>query len=218
MDFETIDVLFRSRQTLLQILEAKGYNTKPYEKFGPFEIELMASGKREKSLRMDLTREVPADAGIPANCCVEYGIPRVKNRLPGFIKQFLEDEEGNMAFDPNTTEIIVITLEPIGDTFTNAVLKIWNNSKLRISFFDANTLISNPLEHVLVPKHELIPADQHADLLKSLNCTTKMNLPIIRFHEDIIGRLIGLTPGDIVKITRQSPQAGEYIVYRICVP
>jgi len=218
MDFEAIDVLFRSRQTLLQILAAKGYNTKPYEKFGPFEIELMQSGSKEKSLRMELTREVPEDAGIPAKCYVEYAIPKVKSRLPTFIKQFLENEDGEKVFDSNTTEIIVITLEPIGDTFTNAALKVWNESKLRISFFDANTLISNPLEHVLVPKHEVVPADQHADLLKRLNCTTKMNLPIIRFHEDIIGRLIGLTPGDIVKITRQSPQAGEYIVYRICVP
>jgi DNA-directed RNA polymerase subunit H len=218
MDFETIDVLFRSRQTILQILAAKGYNTKPYEKFGPFEIGLMAAGKKEMSLRMDFTREVPADAGIPAKCCVEYAIPRVKSRLPSFMKQFLENEEGEAVFDPTTTEVMVITFDAIGDTFTNAALKVWNATKLRVSFFDAHTLISNPLEHILVPKHELVPLDQHADLLKRLNCTTKMNLPIIRFHEDIVGRLIGLTPGDIVKITRQSPQAGEYIVYRVCLP
>lgn len=218
MDFDTIDVLYRSRQTLLAILKAKGYNTTPYEKFGPFEVEAMAAGDREVTLRMDLEREVPEGAGIPAKCRVEYAIPKVKNRLAGFMMRLLEDEDGQPVFDPATTEIVIITLEAIGDTFTNAALQQWTNSKLRVSFFDANTLISNPLEHVLVPKHELVPTSDHAELLKRINCTSKLNLPMIRFHQDIIGRLIGLVPGDIVKITRPSPQAGEYIVYRVCVP
>ena len=47
---------------------------------------------------------------------------------------------------------------------------------------------------------------------------TKLNLPVIRFHEDIIGRILGLIPGSIVKITRPSPSAGEYVLYRVCVP
>jgi DNA-directed RNA polymerase subunit H len=219
MDFDTVDVLFRSRQTLLQILKAKGYDTKPYERFGPFEIELMASGKQEVSLRMDLSREVPEGSGIPAFCRVEYAIPKVKNRLAGFLVNLLEDPEtGDPLIDSATTEVIVITLEQIGPTFTTAALKQWAASKLRISFFDAHTLVSNPLEHVLVPKHEYVPPAQHADLLKRLNCTTKMNFPQIKFHEDMIGRILGLVPGDIVKITRPSPQAGQYIVYRVCVP
>jgi DNA-directed RNA polymerase subunit H (RpoH/RPB5) len=218
MDFDTIDVLYRSRQTLLAILKAKGYNTTPYEKFGPFEVEAMAAGDREVTLQMDLEREVPADAGIPAKCRVEYAIPKVKNRLAGFLNRLLEDEDGQPVFDPKETEIIVITLEAIGDTFTNAALQRWSSSKLRISFFDANTLVSNPLEHVLVPKHELVPMSDHAELLKRLNCTSKLNLPMIRFHQDMIGRILGIVPGDIVKITRPSPQAGEYVVYRVCVP
>lgn len=218
MDFETIDVLFRSRQTLLKILGAKGYVTTPYEKFGPFEIELMASGTRGTSLNMDLEREVPEGAGVPGKCHVEYGIPRIKTRLNGFMTKLLENDEGEPVFDPAETEIMVITLEPIGDTFTTAATKIWANTKQRISFFDANSLVSNPLEHVLVPTHELVPKDQHTDLLKRLNCDSKLKLPMIRFHDDIIGRILGLVPGDIVKITRPSPQAGQYVVYRVCVP
>lgn len=218
MDFETVDVLFRSRQTLLRILAAKGYNTTPYEKFGPFEIELMAAGSRGTSLRMDLEREVPEGAGIPSKCRVEYGIPTIKTRLNSYMSKLLENDEGEPAFDPDVTELVIITLEPIGDTFTAAATKAWAATKQRVAFFDANTLVSNPLEHVLVPKHEVVPKDQHADLLKRLNCDSKLKFPMIRFHDDIIGRLLGLVPGDIVKITRPSPQAGEYIVYRVCVP
>jgi DNA-directed RNA polymerase subunit H (RpoH/RPB5) len=70
---------------------------------------------------------------------------------------------------------------------------------------------------VLVPKHEQVPQSLHEEFLKKFHLKTKMNLPMIRFHEDIIARILGLVPGDIVKITRPSPQSGEYESYRVCV-
>ena len=219
MDFETLDILYRSRQTLLQLLKKKGYNTVPYEKFGPFEIEMMSSNDKENAMNMKLKREVPADSTIPSTCMVVYAIPRVKNRLGNFLLKLLTDSEtGEDVIDSEKEEIIVITLEAIGDTFNAAALNQWAKRNLRIAFFDAHTLVSNPLEHVLVPLHEFVPEEEHAELLKKYNMKSKLNLPVIRFHEDIIGRILGLIPGSIVKITRPSPSAGEYVLYRVCVP
>jgi DNA-directed RNA polymerase subunit H (RpoH/RPB5) len=217
MDFETIDILFRSRQTLLQILKAKGYNTKPYDKFGPFEIEMMSSNDKEGSLRMDLERTLP-EGVTPSKCRVEYAIPRVKNRLSGYLNKLMDDENTDDAIDPTTTEVIVLTLEEIGDSFHTAAWNLWQTRKLRITFFDVHTLVSNPLEHIHVPKHELVPASEHTELFKKHNLKSSLNFPMIKFHDDIIGRILGLVPGDIVKITRPSPSAGEYIIYRVCVP
>jgi DNA-directed RNA polymerase subunit H (RpoH/RPB5) len=87
-----------------------------------------------------------------------------------------------------------------------------------MSFFDARTLVSNPLKHSLVPLHERIPEEEHADLLKKYNIQSKANLPMIKFHEDMIARIMGLVPGDIVKITRPSPASGTYDTYRVCMP
>jgi DNA-directed RNA polymerase subunit H (RpoH/RPB5) len=219
MDFETLDVIYKSRQTLLKILKDKGYNTKPYEKFGPFEIEMMISSDKEHALNMELTRELPEDSTLPRECLVEYAIPRVKSRLAGFIRKLLvDDETGKTLIDPKKTEIVVITLEPIGDTFHVTALNQWAQKNIRISFFDAHALTLNPLDHMLVPKHEIVPEDQHAELLKMYNMTSKLNLPVIRFHEDPIARILGLTPGSIVKITRPSPSAGVYTLYRVCTP
>lgn len=213
MDFENVDIILRSRKTLLDILEAKGYDISRYTKFGPFEIETMMSQDKEKTLRMDLERVLEEGTSAPTKCRVEYAIPKVKNRLPKYLSTLLDDE----TLEPETTEIIIITLESIGDTFTGAALKLWNAQNLRISFFDARTLVSNPLNHVLVPKHEQVPQSLHEEFLKKFHLKTKMNLPMIRFHEDIIARILGLVPGDIVKITRPSPQSGEYESYRVCV-
>jgi len=219
MDFETLDILYKSRLTLLKILKEKGYNTKAFEKFGPFEIEKMASNDKEKALNMELTRELPAESPLPSTCRVEYAIPRVKNRLAGFLRKLLvNDETGEDLIDAKKTEIIVITLEAIGDTFHTAALNQWAKKSIRISFFDARTLMSNPLDHVLVPKHEIVPEEEHVELMKANYITQKGEFPIIRFHEDIIARLLGVIPGSIVKITRPSPSAGIYTTYRICAP
>uniref|UniRef100_A0A6C0JZZ7 RNA polymerase subunit H/Rpb5 C-terminal domain-containing protein n=1 Tax=viral metagenome TaxID=1070528 RepID=A0A6C0JZZ7_9ZZZZ len=223
MDFETTDILYRSRQTLLEIQRKKGYNTKPYDKFGPFEVEKMSAGDKENALGMVLKREIPEGVDVPATCYIEYALPKVKNRLAGYVPKLIDaiKEEyaaKNENFNPMRTEIIVLTMESIGDTFHNSAQTIYNTLKMRISFFDARTLVSNPMDHMLVPKHEVVPDSEHAELLKKYNMKSKINLPMIKFHEDIIGRIIGLVPGSIVKITRPSPQAGEYTIYRVCVP
>jgi DNA-directed RNA polymerase subunit H (RpoH/RPB5) len=46
----------------------------------------------------------------------------------------------------------------------------------------------------------------------------KTQFPLNVFHQDIQARILGLVPGDIVKITRPSPSAGYYVEYRVCAP
>ena len=91
MDFDTLDVLYRSRQTILEILKDKGYVTAPYEKFGPFEIEKMAS--KDKSLNMEVRKDVADDFVGLSICRVEYAIPRVKNRIATFLSKLLKEDE-----------------------------------------------------------------------------------------------------------------------------
>ena len=218
MDYETLNVLYLSRKTLLTILTARGYDTTPYEKFGPIEISAMAAASTGAAgagaFRMDLQRATAVD-GI-TKCRVEYSINRVKNRISGFLSGILgEDVEDGV--DRNTTELLVVVLEPVVEAFHTAAMTFLAQ-KARISFFQAHTIVNNPMDHVLVPKHELLPPSEHTEFLTKHKIKTKANLPLIKFHEDMIARVMGLQPGDIVKITRPSPSAGEYISYRLCVP
>ena len=216
MDYETLDVLFRSRKTLLKILALRGYATKAYEKFGPIEVAAMAaaSGATGGAFRMDLER--PADQYPISKCRVEYSINRIKNRLPGFLGALTE--EGNeAAIDPATTELVIIVLEPVIETFHIASMTALAKG-VHVSFFQAHTIVNSPLDHVLVPKHELLPSSEHAKFLADNKIKSKANLPLIKYHEDMIARILALMPGDIVKITRPSPSAGEYTSYRVCVP
>jgi DNA-directed RNA polymerase subunit H (RpoH/RPB5) len=218
MDYETLNVLFLSRKTLLNILAKRGYNTKPYEKFGPIEIAAMGAASMTglaTPFRMDLERE-SSDSGI-TKCRVEYSINRVKNRISGFVGGLIE--EGNDdAIDTATTELIVVLLEPVVEAFHTASMTFLASKSLHVNFFQAHTIVNNPMDHILVPLHELVPQSEHAEFLAKNKIKSKANLPLIKFHEDMIARVMGLLPGDIVKITRPSPSAGEYISYRVCVP
>jgi len=113
---------------------------------------------------------------------------------------------------------VVVVLEDVADVFHAAALNEWVSEKQRIRFFKAHNLLFDPRTHVLVPKHTKMPAEEHAEFLKQHYIRSKTNLPFIKFHEDMIARIMGLVPGDIVKITRPSPASGVYDMYRVCMP
>jgi len=220
MNYAIVDTLYLSRETLLNHLKSNGYNTTPFTRIGPKEILQMLNAG-EKAFLMDLERDVKEGSGEPTKCRVIYTIAKIKQRLPTFLAKLTDQEEDDpYLVDPETTEVIVMTvIEPIVEAFHKAALDQWNRHKLRIRFFQAAALVINPLTHMLVPPHEKVPAEEIQPILTKLYCTSRTKLPLIRFHEDPIARLLGLLPGDVVKITRPSPTALTYDpYYRVCAP
>lgn len=71
------------------------------------------------------------------------------------------------------------------------------------------------LKHEMVPKHEILNKAESKELLKKFNVTPE-KLPKI-FSDDPVAVQIGAKPGDILKITRESPTAGQAFYYRIVV-
>jgi DNA-directed RNA polymerase subunit H len=214
MNYETIDILYRSRLTLLEHLN-EFYDTQPYSKFSHKEIsEMVKAGPiagAPPALIMELQRKnekAPKD-----KCLIVYTLGKIKQKLQNFTLKVIDPESG---FDPATTEVIIITLEPIAPNFHAMAYLCYNAHKTLVRYFQAAAIVNNPLKHILVPKHEVVPKDEEEDLLKGLYAK-KTQLPLIRYHEDPIARMIGLLPGDIVKITRGSLSAGECIGYRLCV-
>ena len=229
MDYGLTDVTTRSRETLLNMLEASGYNTQPYRKFSPKEIEQMIGDNQlGGALRMDLQRKEETSSPYE-KCVVLYRFQRMKQKLVSLMTDLLpsekeEDEAEKQKstdipkINPATTEVIVILYEPIVEVFHTLALSQWKKNKLKIRFFEAKKIVNDPTQYAIVPKHEKISSDEVKKVMTELYLTSKSQFPIIRFHEDMQARWLGLVPGDIVKITRPSPSAGEYIVYRVCAP
>jgi DNA-directed RNA polymerase subunit H (RpoH/RPB5) len=229
-------ILIESRKTILDLLDRRGYNTEPHRKIvGP---ELLKLVNTPEALRMTLENKQDTEK----KCIVEYVFRNIKVLVGSgdFVRKLLEPpaesvskaEKASMlhTLDAATTEVVIIymTRAHSEDTlsYDKGALEAWMKHKFRVQFFPMPRLVSNPLEHVLQPRFEIVPTDQHQELLKEWYCLNehqtlaqnKAKLPSIKFHNDMAARCLGLMPLDIVKITTFSPTAGEYVKYRVCVP
>jgi len=225
-----IEKVFRSRQVLLDILHERGYDTTGVEKYGPEEIrEALAATPNGKALEFTVKAREGLTPPTPT-VRVYIFLQRLKQKLPGFLGS-LETPIGATAdasarqpdklgspVDPANTSVICLINEPVVQVFNTASVLMWAKRNLRLSFFYIDSFQMNPLKHYLVPPHEIVPKEQHEGLMKTLYITQRSQFPLIRYHQDPITRVIGAIPGDILKITRPSPSAGEYTVYRVCVP
>lgn len=108
--------------------------------------------------------------------------------------------------------ILVVREKP-----TQNNLKFINATKLPIQIFELRELQFNISKHDLIPKHELIDDVKEIEsIIKDNNLKSKHQLPII-LKTDPMAKYLNLKTGDIVKITRVSQTAGQYIVYRCCL-
>ncbi len=203
------DICFRSRQTVLKMLDQRGYNTTMYHNFGPDEIAKLMTN--EDALLMKMPHKTNPDKDV----IVIYYFTRINIPKLG---QKLFDPEDKFNVDPSKTEVIILTMEEVKDPFHAFALESWTTHKLKLQFWEMRRIVNYPLDHVLQPKFDIVPQEEHASLLKTFYTRSKTQFPMIRFHADSAGRCLGLVPGDIVNITSASPSAGEYIKYRVCVP
>jgi DNA-directed RNA polymerase subunit H len=225
-----VEKVFRSRQTLLDVLHDRGYDTTGAQKFGPEEIrEALASTSNGRGLEFTVKAREGMKVPTP-NVRVYIFLPRIKQKLPGFLSS-LETPVGvapeasarqpdklGSPVDPADTTVMCLINEPVASVFNQASINQWATRNLRLYFFFMDSFQMNPMSHYLVPPHEIVPKEQHDGLMRGMYITAKSQFPLIRYHEDPITRVIGAVPGDIIKITRPSPSAGEYIVYRVCTP
>jgi DNA-directed RNA polymerase subunit H len=71
------------------------------------------------------------------------------------------------------------------------------------------------LNHSLVPKHEILTKKDTEEFLKNYNITREQ-LPKI-LESDPVVEAINAKRGNVLKITRESPTAGEAVYYRLVV-
>jgi DNA-directed RNA polymerase subunit H (RpoH/RPB5) len=244
-----IETIYRSRMTLLDLLEARGYDVEVYHKFSPAEAAAAAGsvdqfaglsfkvtkdndeenenenendGKYDDSDSNSNTEE-EYDGGNTVEdekgkkvCQIRYSAPLSRQKIGSCCDNILNHQ-------CKRVEVIYVINGPITELYHSTAAKLYMAKKpngkprhMRVFFFQLEMLVMNPLKHVLVPPHEIIPADEHKQLLEDLYLTTKSKLPHIKFHIDPITRCIGAVPGDIIKITRSSASAGIAVIYRVC--
>lgn len=116
----------------------------------------------------------------------------------------------------NITICIVLKDMP-NDTAWNVADSIYNNTnkQVYVQLLYIKTILFNVMQHVLVPKHERVNETDFTALKEYYALQNKHDLPIIS-HKDPVALFIGLRPGDVCRVIRNSETAGESYTYRYC--
>ena len=125
----------------------------------------------------------------------------------------LNDSISESTMQINNTINIILQEDEINMNHLDTKLK--QDHFRNIYIFDIKSLIFNILKHKFVPKHEVIRDTEKINKIFQENNCDENKLPII-LKNDPVAKLKLCVPGDIMKITRKSKTAGEYIYYRIC--
>jgi DNA-directed RNA polymerase subunit H (RpoH/RPB5) len=228
---ELFDLIVRTRPVILEILENQGYDSKPYMSQSPSDIITMAMGG-PNPLRVRVNKRANAEPSTERAQVFYWVFDKVKMSLERRVDELWDVETyGENAADNETDQAVVILNEPLHDAFHAMAIRQWQINKRRIVFYSIKQLIINPERHILQPKFRKIPASEPLPLHNAtgdnlhevntvernlLRVKNKKNLPLIKFHVDIMTRVLGLVPDDIVEIIRSSPTTGDYKMYRIC--
>jgi DNA-directed RNA polymerases I, II, and III subunit RPABC1 len=114
----------------------------------------------------------------------------------------------------NIQEILLVFREKINN-FNAKNIEEFDNMHLQV--FLIKELLFNVSKHNLVPKHEVIrDQDEINKLIQKFNLKSKLQFPAI-LKTDPMAKYLNIYSGQLVKITRVSPSAGESIMYRCCV-
>jgi DNA-directed RNA polymerase subunit H (RpoH/RPB5) len=203
MDPQTADILLRSRNTVLDILDERGYDTTVYRNIAPDQILTLAEGD-QKALDMTVPKKEGSAAPCPRATVIYQHQEAIRLRMGTWVSRVPKDDD-----------VIVLLNEPYHEIFDKTALQMWQTHKTRISFFHIKQMVVHPGRHVLVPPHRKLSTEEAKAEMERLHVVQKSQLPLIK-HHDIQARVLGLVPGDVVEILRPSPTSGVARVLRIC--
>ena len=189
------ELVSKSFKTVIEMLEDRGMTFTGIDKNAMFE-----------SITDDFNK-VAFQVLLPNNIRVVYHIGSKFKYSE--IKKLLEDAEESGECD--------LCIFVLNDNITATNIKQLSAHDIPKEIHHLKTLQINISKHHLVPKHEVIrDQDEIKRLMESYNLKSKHQLPII-LKGDAMSKYLGMKSGDVVRITRKSPTAGEYVVYRVCI-
>lgn len=212
--------LFKSRKVILEMLEKRGFNVDAFKNYTIFEIESMRQNNSLKN-----TADIqPLDilTGNDSNnqkALVKY-IFTSKIKVSSIASLLIELKE-NGDLDEGDSFILVTKDRSVGKaTGQDAIIEsqleaLYNEHKVFVQMFWIDKLVTNIMEHEIVPEHEIISQTEKETLLEKFSITSYNQLPLI-LKTDPVAMFLGMRRGDVCKIVSPSETSGEYVSFRYC--
>jgi DNA-directed RNA polymerase subunit H (RpoH/RPB5) len=179
----------KSYITLKEMFVDRKYDTSMSSAISNVELDIMSKTDKIFSVQVNHNTKI-----------VYYTNPKFK--INDLKKYFIDDEHVILVFKEKINNLNIKNLK--------------EQDNVTIEIFMMKELQYNISKHNLVPKHEIVDDEKEVDTILETYQLKKNQLPII-LKADPMARYLDVKTGDIVKVTRNSPSAGEAIIYRFCV-
>lgn len=202
----TILSIYKSRKTMMELMQKLEYDSTEYLNFSINEINAMYVNN-QLDLLLSHTTE-------PKKIYIKYYLygKQIRSALDNIIEDLFEIEA---VLTKNDTLVIIVDEEP-NETIINKITYLFENNGIFIVIHNIKRLQFNILNHTLIPDVAILKEKEVDELKIKYNFTLMKQLPeISRF--DPLALAVHLKPGQVVKLTRKSPTAVDCIFYRYCI-
>jgi DNA-directed RNA polymerase subunit H len=211
---QLISKIFTSRKIILDLAKERGYNTDEYDDFTINEILILYNNQQ-----LDMLLEKPDGFEKIKKIYYKYHLgPKLRApHVCDYIEDLYQidvDEDGENLLSKEDDLIIVCKDEP-NDALKNSLNMEYDQNGYFANIYNLHNYLYNILENNLVPKHEVINENRKEEIAKEYNIINESQWPEISRY-DPVALAIGLRPGEVCEITRNSPTALETKYYRRC--
>jgi DNA-directed RNA polymerase subunit H (RpoH/RPB5) len=167
-----------------------------------------------KQLDMLLEKDKISETDKPSKIYIRYYLAKTLNRQN--IQELIDDLFNLEEVLSKSDTLMIITKEEMNETMMNLLKHIWEQDGLMIIIQCIKRLQFNILEHTLVPSHRVLLNDELNLVKKKYNILDNNEFPLIsRF--DPVAQVIGIRPGEICEIIRNSKTSIKSYYYRMCI-
>jgi len=203
--------IYKSRKTILELLDKQSYNVSEYNGFNINEIDAMFVNSQLDMLINHQTnsKKVYIKYYLSVNSTN-------KQIRPQQLKDIIEDlYELESILTKNDTLIIIINDEP-NDTIIAKLKYLYDHDGIFVVIHNVKRLQFNILQHKLIPDVSILTEPEVTNLKEKYNIKNVLQLPeISRF--DPLALAICMRPNEVCKITRKSATALHSDFYRVCI-
>jgi DNA-directed RNA polymerase subunit H len=213
-----ISQIYQSRLVLLALMKAQNYNISEYEGFSVNEVNTMKTNNQldmilEKEKGKGTTEESESEDSSKSKIYIRYYL--AKALRPNNLQEMIDDLFNVEEILKKSDTLLIVVKEEINETLLNAVKHIWETDQIFIILQPLKRIQFNILDHVLVPIHRVLSAEEKIMIKKKYNIINDNQFPdISRF--DPVAQAIGIRPGEVCEIIRPSKTAISSLYYRIC--
>ncbi len=201
MNFQEKKDLYKVRQTVLEMIEDRGYAIPPHLTSITFE---------QFSIQYDqeTIHFMVEDPSKSKKYYVYFHTEKSfgKNNLSTIVDKIVKETEDE--------EMGIIML--LKEKESSSIEKEKRKPKYKnVELFEQRLMRFNPSKHVFVPKHVILTPEEEAEVVDRLQ-TPKTKFPKISV-DDVQARYLAMQKGQMCKIIRVDPEVGLSIAYRVVV-